>query len=63
MGSRSFVDRIKSILGVLALGRKSIESGDAHQLREPSIAYGAHFGVEKDDIGSKNTYFWNDNIA
>ena len=47
VGSRSFVDRVESILGVLALGRKSIESGDAHQLREPSIAYGSHFGVKR----------------
>ena len=27
VGSRGFVDRVKSILGVLALGRKTIESG------------------------------------
>jgi hypothetical protein len=25
------------------LEEKSVESGDAHHLREPSIAYGTHF--------------------
>ncbi len=58
MGSRGFVDRIKSMLGVLALGRKTIESGKSHQLREASISYVTHFGVKKSDIGSKNTCFW-----
>ena len=62
VGSRGFVDRVKSTLGVQALGRKTIESGESHQLREPSIPYVAHFGVKKSDIGSKNTYFWNVNL-
>jgi len=30
------------------------------ELREPSIPYGDHFEVKKADIGSENTYFWND---
>ena len=62
VGSRGFVDRVKSILGVLALGRKSVESGDAYQLREPSIAYGDHFGAKNDDIGPENFYFWGGNL-
>ena len=62
VGSRGFVDRVKSILGVLALGRKTIESVESYQLREPSIPYVAHFGVKKSDIGSKNTDFWNVNL-
>ena len=63
VGSRGFVDRVKSILGPLAIGRKSIEAGEAYELREPSISYGAHFGGKKGDIGPKNTYFWDVNIA
>jgi len=51
------------MLGGLARGRKVKKTGEGYQLREPSVAYGDHFGVEKDDIGPKNTYFWNDNIA
>ena len=38
---------------------ESIEAGESYQLREPSIPYGAHFGVKKGDIGPENTYFWN----
>ena len=45
VGSRSFVDRVKSILGDVAIGRKGIESGEAHHLRETSIAYDGHFGA------------------
>ncbi len=59
VGSRGFVDRVKSIPGALALGRKSIQAGGFYQLREPSIPYSAHFGVKKGDIGPKKTYFWN----
>jgi len=59
VGSRGFVDRLKSALGVLALGRKSIETGESYQLREHSIPYSAHFGVKKGDIGPENTYIWN----
>ncbi len=54
---------MKSILGGLARGRKVREAAEAYQLREPSALYGGHFGVKKGDIGPKNTYFWNDNIA
>jgi putative transposase len=59
VGSRGFVDGVKSILGALALGRKNIETGESYQLREHSIPYSSHFGVKKGDIGPKNTYFWN----
>ena len=62
VGSRSFVDRGKSILGDVAIGRKGLESGNAHHFREPSIAYGAHIGVKKGDIGPKITYFWDVNL-
>jgi len=58
VGNRSFVDRVKSLMGILAVGRKSIGTGDSYQLREPSIPYGAHFGAKKCDIGPENTYFW-----
>ncbi len=57
------MEAVKSILDGLAKGRRVKEIGEGYQLREPSVPYGDHFGVEKDDIGPKNTYFWNDNIA
>ena len=51
VGSKGFVDRVKSILGALALERKRIGAGEAYQLREPSIPYSDHFGGKKGNIG------------
>lgn len=59
VGSNGFVDRIKSMLGALASGRKKIEAGESYQLREPSAPYNVHCGVKKGDIGLENAYFWN----
>ena len=36
VGSKGFVEHVKSALGALAKGRKAKESGDSYQLREPS---------------------------
>ena len=58
VGSRSFVERVKSLMGVLAIGRKSIEAGESYQLREPAIPYEAYFGTQKCDIEPENTYPW-----
>jgi len=63
LGSRGFVEGVKSILGIRAKGRKNKETGGSYQLREPSIPYGTYFGVKKDDIEPENTYFWNVNIG
>ena len=51
------MEAVKSILGGLAKGRKVKEIGEGYQLREPSVPYGDHFGVEKDDIGPKTPIF------
>ncbi len=59
VGSRGFVETVKSMLGGLARGIKVKKIGEGYQLREPSVPYGNHFGDEKDDIGPENTYFWN----
>jgi len=58
VGNRSFVERVKSLMGVLAIGRKSTEAGDSYQLREPAVPYIAYFGVKKADIGPENTWLW-----
>ena len=58
IGNRSFVERVKSLMGALAIGRKSTEAGDSYQLREPAVPYIAHFGGKKGDIGSENTWLW-----
>jgi len=45
-------------MGALAIGRKSTETGDSYQLREPAVPYIAHFGGNKGDIGPENTWLW-----
>jgi REP element-mobilizing transposase RayT len=58
IGNRSFVERVKSLMGALAIGRKSTEVGDSYQLREPAASYKADFEAKKRDIGLENTFFW-----
>ena len=59
VGSKGFVESVKTLLGAIARGRKGREAAEAYQLREPSALYGGHFGVKSNDIGPENTYFWN----
>ena len=61
MGSRSFVQNVKALLGFRAKGREVIEVGEKISApgQEGPALYNALFGVEKDDIGPENTYPWN----
>ena len=59
VGSKPFVESVKTLLGALARGRKVREAAEAYQLREPSAPYGDHFGVKNEGIGPENTYYWN----
>ncbi len=61
VGSRGFVENVKCILGTLAKGRQSTGTEGVCQLRESSMPYGGRFGAENDDIGRKNSYFWDIN--
>ena len=58
VGNKSFIDTVKSMMGVLATGRKNVGAGDEYQLREPAAVYNTHFDAKNDDIGVENTYFW-----
>jgi putative transposase len=62
VGSKGFVEYVKSALSALAKGRESKEAGDSYQLREPSAPYGEHFEVKNKDIGADNAYFWDVNL-
>ena len=55
---RCGIERVKSLMGALAIGRKSTEAGDSYQLREPAVPYIAHFGAKKGGIGADNTRLW-----
>ena len=61
VGSRAFVENVKSIWGFRASGRDVIELNDGYQLRERSVSYGALFGGENSYIGLENTYYWGAN--
>ena len=58
VGSKSFTEAIKDKLGILAKGRKIIETGAAFQLREDIGTYIAFSDSKKGDIGAQNTYYW-----
>jgi putative transposase len=59
VGSRSFIETVKSLLGLRAKGREVMEGEKGYQLREGAAHYKALFGTENDDIDVENTYFWN----
>jgi hypothetical protein len=59
VGSRSFVEKVKSLLGFRAKGREVIDAGGGYQVREKLSCYNAHFGAKKVDIGPNNAYPWN----
>ena len=58
VGSKSFIEKVKALLGFKAKGRVVMEGGEEYHLREEATPYTALLRAEKDDIGLKNTYFW-----
>jgi putative transposase len=62
VGNRSFIEKVKALLGFRAKGRKVKEAGKGYQLREGPAPYNAHLGAEKEDIGPENTYCWDINL-
>ena len=58
VGSKEFVEDVKTELGFLAKGRKARVAGESYQLREPSATYKSHSGVENGVIGVENDYSW-----
>jgi hypothetical protein len=60
VGSRSFVEKVKALLGYRAKGR-DIEGTEGYQVREGPVTYNALLGAEKGDIDLQNAYFWDIN--
>lgn len=61
VGSKSFVEKVKSLLGFKAKGRAVMKGGDAYHLREDAAPYMAFSSAEKGDIGAENTHYWDIN--
>ena len=57
IGSRSFVENVKTLLGLRAKGRRVMEGGGGYQIREEAAHYISLFGAEKDDIALKTPIF------
>ena len=58
VGSKSFIESVKTSLGFRAKGRDVIQSGEGYQLRESPAPYKVLFEAENDDIDLENTVFW-----
>ena len=55
VGSKTFTERVKELMGVLAIGRKSTGDGETYQFREAAAPYAVHFGAKKSNIEPENT--------
>ena len=62
VGSKTFVDQVKSELGITALHRSVIETGGAYMLREPGSAYMPNFEPQNGVLRLENTVSWDDNV-
>jgi len=60
VGSKTFVDKLKSLLIGVTVGRKVKKSGDGYELREPVTPYIVNFGGKNGDIGLENRHFWDE---
>ena len=61
VGGKSFIEKVKSLLGFKAKGRDVIEDRGGYHLREEAAPYTALFRAEKNDIGPENACFWDVN--
>ena len=62
VGNRPFVEKVKELLGFRAKGRKVIKGKERYQVREAPTHYNVLSGVENENIGLINTYFWDVNL-
>ena len=59
VGSKSFIENVKALLGFKAKGREVRQGeGARYQLREGAARYKALFRAEKGNIDPENTYIW-----
>jgi len=58
VGTKSFVEKIKEKLGIKAIGRQVVKTGDVCELKEPVSSYGSDFDTKKGGLRAENSYFW-----
>jgi putative transposase len=61
VGSLTFVENVKSELGIKAMHREVEDGGATYALRERSEAYGGDLGSETDALRRENTISWDEN--
>jgi putative transposase len=55
VGSESFVDRVKTSLGVKSIHKEIIEREDSYFIKEGIIPYNAHYHGKMDTLRGKST--------
>jgi putative transposase len=63
VGSSAFVDKVKSGLGVKAMHREVVKTGETYALREPSEAYAGDIDSKSEALRSYNAILWEQNAA
>ncbi len=58
VGSRDFVEKVRSELGIKALHREPEQVDGTYTLREPGDAYRAQFDIESEALSANNTLPW-----
>ena len=58
VGEKQFVEKIKTELGLKALGRQIRKTSGGYELREQTISYMTDFDSKKVNMGLENTYNW-----
>lgn len=58
VGSESFIDQVKSSLGIKAKHKESIEVEDSYFIKEEFSSYNAHFDGKMDPLRVENTIKW-----
>ncbi len=61
VGSKNYIESIKTQLGLRAKGRKILKHNSVYQLREDRGLYNIKFDAKMDDIDIENTYIWGNN--
>jgi REP element-mobilizing transposase RayT len=63
VGSRSFVEKLKSDLGIKAVHRDVIGADGIYALRESAEAYATHFNGESEALMSQNSFLWDETVG